>query len=87
MATVTQTETNSVPAAFELQSQHESPRNSLNDPGPDHVSNKPSRADLLRIMSVAFSFFVAGVNDGSVGALVPHVIRDYKVTTAIVSSV
>lgn len=87
MATATQTETSSVPATFELQSQHESPRNSLHDPEPEHVSDKPSKADLLRIMSVAFSFFVAGVNDGSVGALVPHVIRDYKVTTAIVSSV
>ncbi|RTE77831.1 hypothetical protein BHE90_007714 [Fusarium euwallaceae] len=87
MATVTQTETSSVPATFELQSQRESPRNSLNDPEPENVSDKPSKADLLRIMSVAFSFFVAGVNDGSVGALVPHVIRDYKVTTAIVSAV
>ncbi|KAI8657040.1 MFS domain-containing protein [Fusarium sp. Ph1] len=87
MATVTQTETSSVPATFELQSQHESPRNSLNDTEPEHVSNKPNKADLLRIMSVAFSFFVAGVNDGSIGALVPHVIRDYKVTTAIVSAV
>ncbi|KAM0429776.1 hypothetical protein ACHAPT_006382 [Fusarium lateritium] len=87
MATITQTETSSVAATFELQNQREIPRSSLNDAEPEHVSNKPSRADLLRIMSVAFSFFVAGVNDGSIGALVPHVIRDYKVTTAIVSSV
>ncbi|KAJ3521153.1 hypothetical protein NM208_g13423 [Fusarium decemcellulare] len=88
MATVTQTETSSAPVAYELQSQPQtSDRNSLNDPGPPDESNKPSRAELLKIMSAGFSFFVAGVNDGSIGALVPHVIRDYGVTTAIVSSV
>ncbi|KAF5005967.1 hypothetical protein FDECE_7636 [Fusarium decemcellulare] len=88
MATVTQTETSSVPATYELQSRPQtSDNNSLNDPGPPDESNKPSRAELLKIMSAGFSFFVAGVNDGSIGALVPHVIRDYGVTTAIVSSV
>lgn len=47
---------------------------------------KLDRATYLKIASAGFSFFVAGVNDGSIGALVPYVIRDYGVNTAIVSS-
>lgn len=50
-------------------------------------TTKPSRIDILRILSAGFAFFVAGVNDGSFGALVPYVIRNYDITTAIVSSV
>ncbi|EGR47476.1 uncharacterized protein TRIREDRAFT_79202 [Trichoderma reesei QM6a] len=41
----------------------------------------------LKLISAGFSFFVAGVNDGAIGALIPYFIRDYNVTTAIVSSV
>lgn len=41
----------------------------------------------LKIASASFSFFAAGVNDGSLGAIIPHVIREYSVSTAIVSSV
>ncbi|KID84527.1 Major facilitator superfamily domain, general substrate transporter [Metarhizium guizhouense ARSEF 977] len=39
------------------------------------------------LISVGFSFFVAGVNDGSTGALLPYVIREHGISTAIVSSV
>ncbi|KAF4964518.1 hypothetical protein FSARC_7583 [Fusarium sarcochroum] len=85
MATTTQTET-SAPEAFELR-QESLVRASLSDNEPPRTSNKPSTAELLKILSAGFSFFVAGVNDGSIGALVPHIIRDYGVTTAIVSSV
>ncbi|KAM5381858.1 hypothetical protein ACJZ2D_002848 [Fusarium nematophilum] len=80
MATVTQTET--VPVTLELQ-----PQPPRADDGSQHAPSKPSRADMLRILSVAFSFFVAGVNDGSIGAIVPHLLRDYGITTAIVSAV
>ncbi|KAK5994777.1 Bypass of stop codon 6-like protein [Cladobotryum mycophilum] len=41
----------------------------------------------LKLMSAGFSFFVAGVNDGSIGALIPYVIREFNINTAIVSSV
>ncbi|KID64751.1 Major facilitator superfamily domain, general substrate transporter, partial [Metarhizium brunneum ARSEF 3297] len=47
----------------------------------------PSPAATLKLISVGFSFFVAGVNDGSTGALLPYVIREYGISTAIVSSV
>lgn len=47
----------------------------------------PSPAATLKLISIGFSFFVAGVNDGSTGALLPYVIREYGISTAIVSSV
>ncbi|KAL5610213.1 hypothetical protein FOVSG1_004894 [Fusarium oxysporum f. sp. vasinfectum] len=84
MATVTQTDTRL--ETFELRSSPSPTRNVLDDTEPPH-SSKPSTGELLKILSAGFSFFVAGVNDGSIGALVPHIIRDYNVTTAIVSSV
>lgn len=53
-------------------------------PGPD---DGISKSVYLKLVSAGFSFFVAGVNDGSIGALIPYVIREYNVSTAIVSSV
>ena len=41
----------------------------------------------LKLMSCGFAFFVAGINDGSIGALIPYVIRQHDLTTAIVSGV
>ncbi|KAM0186309.1 hypothetical protein ACHAPI_011795 [Fusarium lateritium] len=87
MATAIQTETRQTDV-FELRNL-DSPNgsaNSANDTEPPPTT-KPTRAELLKIFSAGFSFFVAGVNDGSIGALIPHIIRDYDVTTAIVSSV
>jgi hypothetical protein len=42
---------------------------------------------LFQLISCGVSFFVAGVNDGSLGALLPYIIRSYGQTTAIASSV
>lgn len=86
MTTITQTDT-ATSELFELRDTTDATCNSLNDDDPPPSSNKPDKAELLKIFSAGFSFFVAGVNDGSIGALVPHIIRDYNVTTAIVSSV
>ena len=52
-----------------------------------HQHHNSERKNLFKLFTAAFSFFVAGVNDGSLGALIPHVIRDYKITTAVVSAV
>jgi hypothetical protein len=48
--------------------------------------SRPSGPEYLKLISVGFSFFVAGVSDGSIGALLPYVIRQYDISTAIVSS-
>lgn len=57
------------------------------EPPANSHSTLLDRATIIKLISACFSFFVAGTNDGSVGALVPYIIRDYSVTTAIVSSV
>ncbi|KAM0405666.1 hypothetical protein HYE67_009997 [Fusarium culmorum] len=87
MATITQTDTAITEPVFELRDTTNPRDGSLDNNPPQSASNKPNTVELLKIFSAGFSFFVAGVNDGSIGALVPHIIRDYDVTTAIVSSV
>jgi hypothetical protein len=44
------------------------------------------RSTLMKLFSAGFAFFVAGINDGSIGALIPYIIRGYGINTAIVSS-
>jgi hypothetical protein len=53
------------------------------------ATNKPRRdwKLLFQLTSCGVSFFVAGVNDGSLGALLPYIIRSYGLTAAIASSV
>jgi hypothetical protein len=38
-----------------------------------------------KIISAGLSFFMAGVNDGSLGSLIPYVIRNYSIDTNMVS--
>ncbi|KXX79335.1 Bypass of stop codon protein 6 [Madurella mycetomatis] len=57
----------------------------LSAPGTSRSVNRPNRDVLVKLISSGFSFFVAGVNDGSLGALIPYVIRSYGITTAVVS--
>lgn len=58
----------------------------LSAPGTSRPVSRPDRDTLLKLISAGFSFFVAGVNDGSLGALIPYVIRSYGITTAVVSA-
>lgn len=57
------------------------------DTRPETQPRSLEKITYFRLISVGFAFFVAGVNDGSIGALVPHIMRDYGLDTAIVSSV
>ncbi len=50
-------------------------------------SKKLSKDVLLKLIGSGLSFYVAGVNDGSFGALVPYLLRSYGVSTAIISVV
>lgn len=61
----------------------------LTDPAPDTEDHghKLDRKMYLKLFSAGFSFFVAGVSDGSIGALIPYIIREYSISTAIVSAV
>jgi hypothetical protein len=38
-----------------------------------------------KIFSAGVSFFVAGVNDGSLGSLIPYIIRSYHIDTNMVA--
>ena len=50
------------------------------------TSPRYDRALFLKLMSAGFSFFVAGINDGSTGAMIPYFMRQYEINTTIVSS-
>lgn len=36
----------------------------------------------LKVFSAALAFFNTGINDGSIGALIPYILRGYDITTA-----
>lgn len=39
----------------------------------------------VKLASAAFAFFTAGVNDGSLGALVPYILRTYDIATGSIA--
>lgn len=39
----------------------------------------------LKIISAGISYFMAGVNDGSLGSLIPYAIRSYAIDTNMVA--
>ncbi|KAH6844722.1 major facilitator superfamily domain-containing protein [Chaetomium sp. MPI-CAGE-AT-0009] len=49
-------------------------------------TSKFDRATLMKLMSAGFCFFVAGVNDGSTGPLIPYFMRQYGINTTTVSA-
>jgi hypothetical protein len=44
-----------------------------------------TRINLLRVLAASLSFFFAGNNDGSLGALTPYILRTYDVGTEYVA--
>ena len=44
-------------------------------------------ATLLRLICAGYSFFCAGVNDGSLGPMIPYILRTYNISTNLVSIV
>jgi fucose permease len=42
---------------------------------------------LLKLISAGFAFFVAGVNDGSLGSLIPYIREAYQIDTNMVAVV
>lgn len=86
MSTTTQLE----PAGTEAHELAEAPGRPLGSTPPEDDDPRDTKLDrkaVMKLASAGFCFYVAGVNDGSVGALVPYVIREYGINTAIVSSV
>jgi len=46
-----------------------------------------SRDTLFKLASAGLSFLCAGLNDGSLGALIPYILRSYHIDTDLVSTV
>lgn len=71
----TQTETIALPTITS-----EAPENEIQDSRLPEIKWMYSK-----ILSAGVSFFVAGVNDGSLGSLIPYVIRTYGIGTNMVA--
>lgn len=46
-----------------------------------------TKADLIRVFTAGYAFFCAGVNDGSLGPIIPYLLRSYNIGTNFVSIV
>lgn len=46
-----------------------------------------TRATMFKLASTGLSFFFSGMNDGSLGALVPYLLHTYNIRTDLVSIV
>lgn len=61
----------------------------LEEQTPVPVSSNPPSDSIslprLKLLSAGFSFFVAGTNDGSMGPLLPYILKDYRITTSFVA--
>lgn len=44
-----------------------------------------TRTDVLKLLAASLSFFFAGSNNGSLGALTPYILRTYHVGTEYVA--
>ena len=50
------------------------------------TSRNGSNPPITKLLSTGLSFLTAGVNDGSLGALLPYLLRSYSITTAQVTA-
>jgi fucose permease len=58
----------------------------LTGPVCDQIENAAStRKSLLKVLAASMSFFFAGNNDGSLGALTPYILRTYSIGTGYIA--
>jgi hypothetical protein len=79
MSTQTQTET------IVLQPISHNEANTNENENPQDQSPLDVKWKYSKILSAGLSFFVAGVNDGSLGSILPYVIRSYDISTDMVA--
>ncbi|KAL4883493.1 major facilitator superfamily domain-containing protein [Aspergillus karnatakaensis] len=63
----------------------QSPKNKMEPLQIDAPEPPAPRLLLLKMISAGFTFFVAGVNDGSLGALIPYIREEYDIDTNMIS--
>ena len=64
---------------------HLEPPLDLPSPSTTNIQTPLSLPVALKLSSAAFAFFVAGANDGSLGALLPYALRGYGVSTGSIA--
>lgn len=72
-------EIHSLPESLEPSSELRSQSTPANAIDAESVKELP----LLKLLSSGLSFLVAGINDGSLGALVPYILATYGVSTSL----
>ncbi|OGM49602.1 hypothetical protein ABOM_001619 [Aspergillus bombycis] len=56
----------------------------------EHISTQSSKPEEVKwryakVLSAGLSFFVAGINDGSLGSIIPYIIRTYGIGTNMIA--
>jgi hypothetical protein len=62
-----------------------SPEPILNDLANEDASSGLDKTTIVRLVAAGFSYFFAGTNDGSLGAVTPYILRTYNVGTQYIS--
>lgn len=73
------------PGAIQLQSFQNAFLDDAHNVVSAEQSIKLSRKVVLKLLSCGFSFFVAGTIDGSLGPLIPYMLRSFNVGTSFIS--
>lgn len=71
--------------AHQYQQQQEQEQEQQQEQLDDNVDNRPPASSVkLKLISCCSSFLIAGLNDGSIGPLVPYFIEHYGISTGLV---
>jgi hypothetical protein len=62
-----------------------SPGQIVNDSADENASSGLDRTTIAQLVATGFSYFFAGTNDGSLGAVTPYILRTYNVGTQYIS--
>lgn len=71
----------SQPPSIELEAVPTSGSNCVGDPPAREVASQEQPAPVVKLVGSGFSFFCAGVNDGTLGALVPYILSTFAIST------
>lgn len=56
------------------------------EPQPEaHVDRQPPSSPWLKLLVAGFSFFCAGVNDGTLGPVIPYILDSFAIGTGEVA--
>jgi hypothetical protein len=81
----TKTMTTASPEEIELETNQPDKNTHLERSQPANDDTSLTCKTLFRVIAASISFFFAGNNDGSLGALTPYILRTYGVGTEYVA--